>query len=265
MNLHFVKGGAIFTAMGERRVSGFFFGLLLTGGLTLPAEPQTLYAAASLTSALQELVRLERADWSLSFAGSGVLARQIEAGAPADLFISANERWMDYLKSIGRIETSTRAPLLANRLVIVAPKGEALAVDPQPDFRFADAFSGRIAIGDPDHVPAGAYAQQALQNLGWWETLRDRLAPAPHVRAALVYVERGECSAGIVYATDAAASEAVDVVAVLADSLHAPIRYSVAATKGARSPAVDRALAKLRSPKAEAVFSRHGFILLPQE
>ena len=187
-----------------------------------PGDPALcLFAAASLTSALTEVLpRAGFPDLRLSFAGSSALARQIDAGAPADLFVSASPRWMDYLQERRRIDAETRFDLLANRLVVVTPAGSGLEVQPRPGFDLAGVFRGRLAVGDPDHVPAGIYARQALQALGWWPALEHRLAPAPDVRAALLYVERGECEAGVVYATDAAISRRVRVAAELADSLH---------------------------------------------
>ncbi len=230
------------------------------------AETAVLYAAASLTSVLEELLPREHfPNVALSFASSSSLARQIEAGAPVDLYFSANRKWMDYLQEEELIEVDTRADLLGNNLVIVVPKGEVFRAVPQKSFAFAAAFSGRLALGDPDHVPVGLYARQALVRLGWWRAFEDRLAPAPHARAALVFVARGECAAGIVYATDAAISDKVEIVATLPDSLHDPIRYSLAAVKGRATPKVRRLLAFLRSDEAAAVFHRHGFIALSTE
>ena len=222
-----------------------------------------LFAAASLTGALSEILpRHTFPRVRLSFAGSSSLARQIDAGAPADLFVSANPRWMDYLQERGRIDAGTRIDLLANRLVVVTPASSGLEVEPRPGFDLEGAFGGRLALGDPDHVPAGIYARQALRALGWWPALEHRLAPAPDVRAALLYVERGECEAGVVYATDAAASRQVRVAAELADSLHAPIRYPVALVAGRDSPGARDLLKRLRSAEAAAVFRGHGFTVL---
>lgn len=227
------------------------------------AADVTVFAAASLGSALQEILPAAGPPAvSLSFGSSSALARQIEAGAPAGLFVSASEPWMDYLQERGLVDAATRVDLLANRLVVVAPAGEGFAVEVRPGFDFAGAFAGRLALGDPDHVPAGVYARQALERLGWWAAVRDRLASAPDVRAALVFVARGECSAGIVYATDAAVSDRVEVVATFPDSLHAPIRYPAAAVMGRATPAVRQVLARLRTPAAAAVFRRQGFAVL---
>lgn len=222
-----------------------------------------LFAAASLTSVLTEILPRHRfPQLRLSFAGSSALARQIDAGAPVDLYLSASPQWMDYLQERGRIDAATRFDLLANRLVVVTPAGSGLEVQPRPGFDLAGALSGRLAVGDPDHVPAGIYARQALRALGWWPALEHRLAPAPDVRAALLYVARGECEAGVVYATDAAVSRGVRVAAELADSLHAPIRYPAAVVAGRDSPAVRHLVNRLRSREAAQVFRRHGFTVL---
>ena len=233
----------------------------------IPAAAEvTVFAAASLTAAAAEVFEGEAGtEVSLSFAASSVLARQIDAGAPADLFLSANRAWMDFLEQRGRIDTATRVDLLANRLAVVAPAGSGLgSVKIAGDFDFPGSFSGRLALGDPDHVPAGMYAKQALVGLGWWSRLEPRLAPAPDARAALVFVERGACSAGIVYATDAAASDRIEVAAEIPDSLHAPILYPAAVVAGRDSPQVRAAMARLLSPAAAGIFRRHGFTVLPR-
>jgi molybdate transport system substrate-binding protein len=238
---------------------------LLTGATAPQGKPVTVYAAASLTTVLEELAKHYDGELRLSFASSSSLARQIDAGAPADVYFSANQEWMDYLEDRDRIESTTRSDLLGNSLVIIAPQGEGFPVKTEKGFMFARAFQGRLALGDPDHVPAGMYAKQALRNLGWWAALRDRLAPAPHVRGALVYVERGECSAGIVYATDAAISRRVEIVASLPASLADPIIYPVAAVKGSTEPEVRQLLEFFHSSEAAAVFRRAGFTVLPQK
>jgi molybdate transport system substrate-binding protein len=227
---------------------------------TLPAAAQDIYAAASLGSALREIQSIYDGPIRLSLAGSSTLARQIEAGAPADLYFSADLQWMDYLQKKGLIADSTRIDLLGNSLAFIAPKGEALAVDLLS--AGPPHFSGRLALGDPAHVPAGRYARQALENLGWWNSLSQRLAPAPDVRAALAYVERGQCSLGLVYATDARISERVKTIAILPDSLHQPIVYPLAALVDHTSPAVLRLLSFLRSSQAATVFAQHGFVPL---
>jgi molybdate transport system substrate-binding protein len=230
------------------------------------AETVTIYAAASLSSALEDLASEAQAqalDLRLSLGSSSTLAKQVAQGAPADIYFAANEQWMDYLATQNLIEPGTRTDLLGNALVVVVPKGESFAVRPEKGFDFAGAFTGRLALGDPSHVPAGIYAKQALQSLGWWHALADRLAPAVDVRAALAFVERGECKAGVVYATDAAISDDVKVIATLPAESHDPIVYPVAIVKDRSSPAVKKAMALLQSKAAAETFKRYGFRVLP--
>lgn len=223
------------------------------------AAAQTVFAAASLSSALEELVPHYKS-MRLSFASSSTLAKQIEAGAPADLYFSANIEWMDYLQTRGLIAAATRSNLLGNALVVIAPKGEAFPLRIAKNFDFAAAFTGRLALGNPEHVPAGLYAREVLANLGWWPTLKDRLAPAPDARAALVYVTRGECAAGIVYATDANASDQVDILATLPDSLHRPIVYPIALVNDNAN--TRRLLSFLSSDLAADLYRKHGFTVV---
>ena len=265
---------AIFSRMSSiahalRRLPGAIYSaaLLATAFACVPmqAEAQMVYAAASLTSVLQEFSVLMAPDLRFSFASSSSLARQIELGAPADVYISAHRQWMDYLQERALIDTHSRRDMLGNRLVVVVPREGEEAWSNQDFFTgdFASSpfatLEGRLAIADPAHVPAGMYARQALIALGWWPELKSRMAAAPHVRAALVYVERGDCPAGIVYATDAAISDRVRVAATIPDSLHALIRYPVAAVAGRASPAVEQLLALLQSSAAADLFRRHGF------
>jgi len=229
------------------------------------AKPVTIYAAASLTSALEDLAGKAKAqdlDMRLSFGSSSTLAKQVAQGAPADLYFSANVKWMDYLDQQGLIEPDTRTNLLGNALVVIAPKGETFPVRPDKGFDFASAFTGRLALGDPSHVPAGIYAKQALRSLGWWQSLVDRLAPAVDVRAALTYVKRGECKAGVVYATDAAISDDVAVLVTLPPESYDPIIYPVAVIKGRYSPKVKKAMDFLQSKPAAETFQRYGFRVL---
>ena len=222
---------------------------------------QSVFAAASLSTALTELAA-HYEGMRLSVASSSTLAKQIAAGAPADIYFSANAEWMDYLQARQHIEQDTRVDLLGNALVVIAPKGESFAVRWTRDFDFASAFAGRLALGDPDHVPAGQYARQALEKLGWWPALKTRTAPAPDVRAALVYVERGECAAGLVYATDAAQSNRVIALATVPDSLHRPIVYPAAIVKGRASAQTRNLLAFFSSETAAVIFRKHGFTFL---
>jgi len=221
----------------------------------------TVYGAASLADALEMLAdRFERetgARIRLNVAASSTLARQIEAGAPAELFISANQAWMDHLAARGLIDLASRRDLLANRLVLIAAPGVALEINPSPDAP-PPAWPGRLALGDPDHVPAGQYAAQALGRLGWRDSLTGLLLPTRDVRAALYLTARGEAPLAIVYASDAAAEPKVRVLAELPASLHEPIRYPMALTPDA-GPTARRFHRFLFGPEATAVFHELGF------
>lgn len=238
-----------------------YFFLFISHGTTF-AEPVTVYAAASLTSALQDVSKIAEqrgVALRLSFASSSILAKQIAMGAPADVYFSANVKWMDFLTDENLIEPDTRIDLLGNALVVIAPKGEQ---KPWSEFRLP--ASGTVALGDPSHVPAGMYARDALKKLGWWDMLKNRMAPAMDVRGALALVARGECALGIVYATDAAISTEIEILATLPDSLlNTPIAYPIAIVKGRRTPSVNAAMTLLQSPTAAAVFQRYGFRVLP--
>lgn len=225
----------------------------------------TVFAAASTTDVLTEIGRLfgeqKLGRAVFSFAASSTLARQIESGAPADLFLSADLEWMDYLEKKKLIEPGTRQDLLGNRIVLIAPAGSpttAVALGPGCDLTPALA-GGRLAMGDPEHVPAGRYGKSALESLGAWQGVEKQVAGAATVRAALALVERGEAPLGIVYATDAAVSAKVQIVGRFPEGSHAPIVYPVAVVAGRNTPAVARFIAFLRSNPAKAVFEGAGF------
>lgn len=226
--------------------------------------PVRVFAAASLSNALNDIARQwQRAGHprpSLAFGASSALARQIEAGAPADVFASADQTWMDYLERRGRIAAGTRTSLLGNALVLIAPAQRRFAVRMQPGFGVGDAFAGKLCTGEPGVVPVGIYARQSLQRLGWWASLEGRIVGTDDVRTALAFVERGECGAGIVYATDARISDKVVVVGRFPADSHAAIVYPFAATKQAR-PEAKAFLQYLRTPEAQALFRRHGFVV----
>ncbi|WP_245881137.1 molybdate ABC transporter substrate-binding protein [Thalassospira marina] len=246
------------------------------GMLTLPvfahAEDITVFAAASLTDAMGDVAKAYEAQnpddhVRLSFASSSTLARQIAAGGPAELFISANEKWMDWLSDQDLLEAGTRSDLLGNSLVLIAPAQSDLGnitLDDKSDLTSLIGEDDRIAIGDPDHVPAGIYGKQALGNLGMWEKTEPRLARADNVRAALALVERGESPIGIVYGTDAAISKGVKIVATFPANSHPAITYPVAVMKEMKNPASTRLLAFLKSSDASTIFSQYGFTL-PQQ
>lgn len=233
-----------------------------------PAEDAVrVFAAASLTNALDDVAGQWRAQGHaapvLVYASSSALARQIEAAAPADVYASADQTWMDYLDKAGRLEAGTRIDLLGNRLVLIAPLGRGPVVRIEADFDLASAFTGKLCTGEPGVVPVGIYAQQALRQLGWWDTLQPRIVGTDDVRAALAFVERGECALGIVYATDAAISQRVERVAEFPAELHAPIVYPFAQIKDAR-PQAAAFLSFLASEPARQIFVRHGFSVLPR-
>jgi molybdate transport system substrate-binding protein len=245
--------------------------LLLIGALLgLPCRAETpqrpellVFAAASLTEVLGELARDFEASSGarvrLSFAASSLLARQIEAGGRADVFISADQDWMDYLAARGLIVDSTRRDLAGNSLVLIAPAQSNLRLELSKGLALADALrGGRLSVADPDTVPAGRYAQAALASLGVWRQVEDRLARADNVRAALNFVARGETPLGIVYATDAWIAKGVRIVGTFPEASHPPIRYPAAATNSA-GPVAPAFLDFLASSEAAAVWKRHGF------
>ena len=246
--------------------------LLVGAGSARALDPDTgtatVFAAASLKNALDDVAaswaREGRAAPRISYAASNTLAKQIEQGAPADLFFSADLDWMNYAQKQDLIRPDTRVSLLANRIVLIAPKDSTASVGMGPGLDLAPALgaSGRLAMGNVDAVPAGKYGKAALEKLGAWGGVRDRIAQADSVRAALLLVSRGETPLGIVYATDAAADANVRIVATFPADSHPPIVYPVAVTKDARSPDAAPFLAYLRGPAARAAFERQGFTVL---
>lgn len=232
-----------------------------------PAEqPARVFAASSLTNVLTELGDAYAAQGHpkpvFNFAGSSVLARQIDQGASADLFISADEPWMDYLAGRRLIDASTRVSFLSNRLVLVAPRDAPLNLRIAYGFDLHGALNGnRLAMADPDSVPAGRYGRAALQNLGVWSSVAGDVVRGENVRAALRFVELGEAGAGIVYLTDARASDRVSVVGEFPDASHPYISYPMAVVRGGRTREAASFEAFLQTPAADAVFARAGFIL----
>ena len=227
------------------------------------AEPLTVFAAASLTDAMTEAGHAYEEktgrEIRFSFASSSTLARQIEAGAPADLFASANEKWMDWLEERSLVEADTRTSPIANGLVLIAPEsGTPLKDETIDNLPALLGKDGRLAIGDPAHVPAGIYGKEALKNLGLWKALEPRLAAADNVRAALALVERGETPYGIVYSTDARIAK-VRVVAAFPDKSHTPITYPFALIKGGETDEAKDFLSFLTSDAGLAIFERYGF------
>ncbi|WP_067734023.1 molybdate ABC transporter substrate-binding protein [Novosphingobium naphthalenivorans] len=228
------------------------------------AQPPLVLAAASL----QESMNAAADAWSakghprprISFAGSSALARQIEAGAPADIFISADEPWMDELEGKKLLKPGTRVSFLRNTLVLIAPRGSTMKMAVRPGMPLAKALgTGRLAVADPNGVPAGIYAKQALTKLGIWNSLQGKLAPAENVRAALALVSRGAAPLGIVYGTDAQADQAVKVVGLFPQTSHAPISYPIALLASSSNPEAEGFRRFLISSQGKAVFRRFGF------
>jgi molybdate transport system substrate-binding protein len=234
---------------------------------TAETKPVVVFAAASLKNALDTIAR----DWearssnkvSNSFAASSAMAKQIEAGAPADLFISADLKWMDYVAEKKLIDPASRFNLLGNGLVLIAPKEKPITLKIAKGFDLAGALGdGRLAMGDPKSVPAGTYGEAALRSLGVWDQVSAKIAGAENVRAALTFVARGEAPLGIVYASDARSEPQVAVVDTFPEDSHPPIVYPVALTAASSNPAAKGFLAYLKTPDAAKVFESQGFTVL---
>lgn len=231
------------------------------------ADTVTVMAAASLTDALQDIGTLYEAKThthvTFVFAASSALAKQIENGAPADIFISADLDWMDYLAKKDLIQAGTRKNLLGNQLVLIAPTGSTLKIKIAKGFKLAEALGdGKLSVADPASVPAGKYAKAALTNLGVWDSVSGKLASADNVRGALAFVARGEAPLGIVYKTDALIEPKVTIVGTFPEKSHAPILYPVALIKSSASPNAKDFLAVLEGSDAAETFTRLGFTVL---
>jgi molybdate transport system substrate-binding protein len=252
------------TVNARRRFLLALAAVTAAGSPARAAAPVRVFAAASLKSALDEIATAYREAGgervSLSYAATSVLARQIEQGAPCDLFIAADLDWMDDLAARGKIIAASRVDLLGNTLVLIAPADSPLAVTLRPGVDLAGVLGPqeRIAIADPAAVPAGRYARRALETLGVWAAVEDRLATADNVRAALAFVARKAAPLGIVYGSDAVAEPAVRVLDRFAPETHPPIIYPAALVEGGL-PAAAAFLAYLQSPAAAARFRRWGF------
>jgi len=241
-----------------------FMLLLLSPATALAAAQVTVFAAASLTDSLREIgdTYQQRTGDSIvfNFAGSSTLARQIEAGAPADIFFSADEAKMDWLERQNLVVTNSRRPLLGNVLVVVVASNEGVAVHRPEDL--ATPRVNRIALADPRAVPAGVYAKAWLESRDLWERVAPKVVPTENVRAALSAVEAGNVDAAIVYRTDAALSKKVRVGVTVPSGAGPAIRYPVARLTGSREPAATCAfLDFLAGTEAQRVFARHGFIV----
>ncbi|MDD3275753.1 MAG: molybdate ABC transporter substrate-binding protein [Kiritimatiellales bacterium] len=235
--------------------------VLLLIASSVCAENLIVLAAASTTDAMNEIgtlfMKQSGHTVQFSFGSSGALARQIQNGAPADVFLSANEKWMDTLEKGGAVSSATRTDLLANRLVLIVPKGRSATLD--------ERFAGRLAVGSMKSVPAGMYAKQVLEKMSLLEILKPRLVSCDSVRNVLFFVERGEVDAGIVYSTDAKISDRVTIVSVFPEELHDPIRYPVGVcTASAHAAAAAEFLTFLESDEARAVFEKLGFSVIAE-
>jgi molybdate transport system substrate-binding protein len=256
--------------VSRRFAAGLFTALIAFGlGQGAHAQDVVVFAAASLTDALDEAAKLfERqggAHSKISYAASSTLAKQIESGAPADMFISADLDWMNYLEERHLIRPATRRNLLGNRLVLVAPAESDVHIEIKPGFDLAVLLrGGRLAMANTDSVPAGKYGKAALERLGVWNTVQAAVAPAESVRAALLFVSRREAPLGIVYATDAAADPRVKIVGVFPEDTHPPITYPAALTAASKNPSAARLLDFLASPAAKPIFEKEGFTVLEQ-
>jgi molybdate transport system substrate-binding protein len=238
-----------------------------SGAADVPPAELVVFGAASLTNVLQDIGTAYTAQTgqkvSFSFAASSVLARQIEAGTRADVFVSADEEWMDYLQTRKLIDPKTRHDILMNRLALIAPATSDIKLKIAPHFALAAALGKeRLATGDPGSVPVGRYARAALTNLGVWSEVSAQIVPAEDVRSALAYVARGETPLGIVYETDALVEKRVRVVDIFPEDSHAPITYPVALVATAKAGA-GRFVGYLKSPDGRAVFAKYGFQNLP--
>jgi molybdate transport system substrate-binding protein len=234
------------------------------------AAPSNLIVlgASSLTDALNEIgpafTAATHRGVTLSYAASSALARQVEAGAPADVFVSADTEWMDYLQTRNLIDPGTRRNVLGNRLVLISPADSTVTIRIAPHFALAKLLGdGRLATGNPDSVPVGKYARSALTKLGVWSEVQDKIAAADNVRAALALVARGEAPLGIVYRTDALVEKKVRIVADFPASSHEPIIYPAATTARPHAGAADF-VKFLSSPTAQAIFARYGFDPAPK-
>ncbi|KLN97133.1 molybdate ABC transporter substrate-binding protein [Moellerella wisconsensis] len=238
---------------------------LSLAGNAVAAEKVTVFAAASLTNALNEIAAQYKQETNnqvvASYASSSTLARQIEQGAPANLFISADQQWMDYVIDKQLMVKNTRYTLLGNELVLIAPKASKLdkvEINQQTDWKKL-LDGGRMAVGDPDHVPVGIYAKESLEKLGAWDTVNPMLARTNNVRSGMALVERDEAPLGIVYGSDAVASDKVKVVGIFPADTHKPVEYPMAIVKGQDNSATRQFYDYLKTPQAAVIFKQYGF------
>jgi len=255
----------------RRTLVGLLLAAGLAAGLAAPAfaasQPVTVFAAASLKNAVDDVSAAYGAKTGgqarVSYGASSALARQIEQGAPADVFVSADTDWMDYLARKKLILDSSRRNLLTNHLALIAPAASQSQLKIGPGMPLAAALGadGRLSLAGPG-VPAGKYAQASLTTLGVWDSVKDRVAPAENVRSALAFVAQGEAPFGIVYDTDAKVEPKVRIVGLFPDTSHPPILYPGAVVAASTNPEAARFLAFLRGHEAAAIFRKYGFIVL---
>jgi molybdate transport system substrate-binding protein len=249
-------------------VGGIVAGLLDGAPAALAADPVTVFAAASLKNALDDVNHAWKADTGtearISYAASSALAKQIEAGAPADLFISADLDWMKYLSGKKLVRKETEVRLLGNKLVLIAPKASAKPVTIAPHFDLTGLLKGgHLAMANTDAVPAGKYGKAALEKLGIWTSVEGRIAQAQNVRAALKLVATGEAPYGIVYQTDAHAEPSVEIVGTFPKGSYPPIIYPAALVAGSKNPDAAVFLKYMQTAKARQLFEKQGFTFLP--
>lgn len=232
------------------------------------ADTVKVYAAASLSNAMTDIAKIYQIQHPKTkiiavFGATSVLAKQIEAGASSDVFFSADQEWMNYLVQKKRIDSNLVKPFLFNQLVVISPKNLNITFQAQPNFNFAQAFKGHLCTGQMESVPVGKYAKQSLIHLNWFKSLKGRIVGTDDVRAALAFVERGECDVGIVYKTDALMSAKVKIIGVFPAHSHRPIVYPVALTRQGRlnKQAVQFEYFVKQSSQAKAIFQKYGFTL----
>ncbi len=229
-----------------------------------------VYAAASLSNAMTDIAHHYQAQYPHTkivnvFGASSALAKQVEAGTSSDLFFSADQDWMDYLVQKQKINAQSVHVLLLNQLVLISPKNLHIQFKAQPDFNFAQSFKGHLCTGQMESVPAGKYAKQSLITLNWFSRLKGRIVGTDDVRAALVFVERGECEVGIVYKTDALISRKVKIIGIVPSNTHNPIIYPLALTQQGQKNREARQFEQFvkSSQQAKTVFQKYGFQLKP--
>lgn len=251
--------------MQHIRPFAILFAGIFTSFFTHAGEVK-VYAAASLTNAVTEIANLYQKQYPKTkvvpvYAASSTLAKQIVAGAPSDIFFSADQDWMNYLLQKQEISAQYVKPLLRNQVVLISPKNLNIKFQPNRHFAFAQAFSGKLCTGQMESVPVGKYAKQSLIKLNWFNSLQGRMVGTDDVRAALTFVERGECDVGIVYKTDALVSQKVKIIGVLPENSHDAVIYPVALTKHGEQNPDARAFYRFMSSnvRALAIFQRYGF------